>query len=61
LPEQAGSLLELSQGGKHKIRLPNGEERSFMQDGDTITLRGHCERAGAPRIGFGEVSGTLLA
>jgi fumarylacetoacetase len=61
LPEQGGSLLELSQGGKQKIRLPNGEERSFMQDGDTITLRGHCSRAGAPRIGFGEVSGTLLA
>ena len=60
-PEQGGSLLELSLGGKHKITLPNGEQRSFMQDGDTIVLRGHCSRAGAPRIGFGEVSGTLLA
>ncbi|MEP7299297.1 MAG: fumarylacetoacetase [Burkholderiales bacterium] len=59
-PEQGGSLLELSLGGKQKIKLPNGEERTFMQNGDTIVLRGHCERAGAARIGLGEVSGTLL-
>ena len=59
--DQGGSMLELSLGGKQKIRLPNGEERTFMQDGDTIVLRGHCERAGAARIGFGEVSGTLSA
>ena len=60
-PEQGGSLLELSLGGKQTIRLPNGEERTFMQDGDTIILRGHCESAGAARIGLGEVSGTLVA
>ena len=60
-PEQGGSLLELSLGGKQTVKLPNGEERTFMQDGDTIILRGHCERAGAVRIGLGEVSGTLLA
>ncbi|MEP6877031.1 MAG: fumarylacetoacetase [Burkholderiales bacterium] len=60
-PEQGGSMLELSLGGKQTIRLPNGEERTFMQDGDTIILRGHCERAGAARIGLGEVSGTLVA
>ena len=61
MPEQGGSLLELSLGGKQTVTLPNGEERSFMQDGDTVILRGHCERAGRPRIGLGEVSGTLLA
>jgi fumarylacetoacetase len=60
-PEQGGSLLELSLGGKQTIKLPNGEERTFMQDGDTIVLRGHCERAGVARIGLGEVSGTLSA
>jgi len=60
-PEQGGSLLELSLGGKQTLTLPNGEERTFMQDGDTVILRGHCERAGRPRIGLGEVSGTLLA
>ena len=59
-PEQGGSLLELSLGGKQTVTLPNGEERSFMQDGDTVILRGHCERAGPARIGLGEVSGTLL-
>ncbi len=61
MPEQAGSMLELSGGGKKAIRLPNGEERSFLQDGDTLTLRAYCERAGARRIGFGECSGTILA
>ena len=60
-PEQGGSMLELSQGGKQRITLPNGETRAFMEDGDTVTLRGHCERAGAARIGLGEVSGTLVA
>jgi fumarylacetoacetase len=60
-PEQGGSLLELSLGGKQTIKLPNGEQRTFMQDGDTIILRGHCERAGTARIGLGEVSGTLVA
>ena len=60
-PEQGGSLLELSMGGKQKITLPNGEERTFLEDGDTVTLRGHCARPGTARIGLGEVSGTLIA
>jgi fumarylacetoacetase len=60
-PAQGGSLLELSMGGKQKITLPNGEQRAFLEDGDTVTLRGYCERTGAARIGLGEVSGTLLA
>ncbi len=60
-PDQGGSLLELSMGGKQKITLPNGETRTFLQDGDTVTLRGYCERNGAARIGLGEVSGTVLS
>ncbi|MEO6972547.1 MAG: fumarylacetoacetase [Rhodoferax sp.] len=60
LPDEAGSMLELSLGGKNSIPLPNGESRTFLQDGDTLTLRGWCERAGAARIGLGEVSGTVL-
>ena len=60
-PEQAGSLLELSQGGKQPITLPNGETRTFLADGDTLTLRGFCERDGARRIGLGVCSGTVLA
>ena len=41
--------------------LPNGEKRTFLEDGDTLILRGYCEREGAIRIGFGEASGTVLA
>lgn len=59
-PDQAGSLLELTLGGKHPMTLPNGETYTWLQDGDTLTMRGYCERAGAARIGFGEVSGTVL-
>ena len=59
-PDQAGSLLELSLGGKQAISLPNGEKRTFLEDGDTLTLRGYCERDGAARIGLGEVTGTVL-
>lgn len=59
-PAQGGSLLELSDGGKRPIRLANGETRTFLEDGDTVILRGHCERAGARRIGFGECRGTVL-
>ena len=58
---EAGSLLELSLGGKKTITLPNGEQRSFLLDGDTLTLRGYCEKAGMPRIGLGQVSGTVVA
>ena len=60
LPGQGGSLLELSVGGKQPVALPGGETRSFLQDGDTLFLRAHCERAGARRIGFGECRGTVL-
>jgi len=59
-PEEGGSLLELSQGGKRPLTLTNGETRTFLEDGDTVILRGHCERAGARRIGFGECRGTVL-
>jgi len=59
-PDEAGSLLELTSGGKQAITLPNGERRTFLEDGDTLTLRGYCEREGAVRIGLGEVSGTVL-
>jgi fumarylacetoacetase len=58
--DQAGSLLELSQGGTQPITLPNGEQRTFLQDGDTLVLAGHCERVGARRIGFGTCAGTVL-
>ena len=58
-PDEAGSLLELTLGGKRPITLANGETRAFLEDGDTLTMRGYCERAGAVRIGFGECAGTV--
>jgi fumarylacetoacetase len=59
-PEEAGSLLELSDAGKRPVALPDGETRTFLEDGDTLILRGWCERPGCARIGFGECRGTVL-
>jgi fumarylacetoacetase len=59
-PGQGGSLLELSMGGKQALRLPDGEQRTFLEDGDCVILRGHCEREGARRIGFGDCAGVVL-
>jgi len=59
--DAAGSFTELSVGGKQAFTLPNGEQRTFLQDGDTLILRGWCEREGAVRIGLGEASGTVVA
>jgi fumarylacetoacetase len=59
-PGQGGSLLELSGGGKLPLQLANGETRSFLEDGDTVILRGHCARQGLRRIGFGDCAGTIL-
>jgi fumarylacetoacetase len=53
-PESWASLLELSKGGRESIALPTGETRRFLEDGDEVIFRGHCERAGFTRIGFGE-------
>jgi len=58
-PDQAGSLLELSGGGKSPLTLPGGETRTFLQDGDTLTLRAWGEKPGARRIGLGTCSGTV--
>jgi fumarylacetoacetase len=59
-PGEAGSLLELTGGGQRALQLPDGESRTFLEDGDRVTLRGWCERPGYRRIGFGEASGTVL-
>ncbi|MGM9490865.1 fumarylacetoacetase [Ideonella sp. YS5] len=59
-PDQGGSLLELSAGGKQPFTLSTGEQRSFLEDGDTVILKASCERAGTRRIGFGECRGTVL-
>jgi len=58
--DQAAALIELTTGGKNPIALPNGEQRTWLEDGDRVVLRGWCEREGAARIGFGECMGTVL-
>jgi fumarylacetoacetase len=55
-----GSLLEISQGGKQPLQLPTGEARSFLEDGDEVTLKAWCEREGTVRIGFGECVGRVV-
>ncbi len=57
--DQRGSLLELSWGGKEPITLGTGQTRSFLEDGDTLTLRGAAQGDGY-RVGFGECSGQVL-
>jgi fumarylacetoacetase len=58
--EEAGALIELSAGGKNPVRVGDHETRTFLEDGDTVILRGWCERPGFVRIGFGECRGTVL-
>ena len=58
--DQACALIELTTGGKNPIQLPNGETRTWLEDGDAIILRGWCAKPGAVRIGFGECVGTVL-
>ena len=56
-----GSLLEISHGGQQPVALPTGETRTFLEDGDEVTLRAWCEADGAVRIGFGECVGRVEA
>lgn len=58
-PDSFGSMLELTWGGKNPIRLKDGTERKFINDNDTVIMKGHCQN-GHVRIGFGEVSSKLL-
>ncbi|MFG1466635.1 fumarylacetoacetase [Xanthobacter sp. DSM 24535] len=59
-PDSYGSLLELTRGGKAPIMLPSGEERRFLEDGDTVIIHGRAVRDGFVSIGFGECRGTIL-
>jgi len=54
-----GSLLELTWGGKEPLRLNDGSSRSFLENGDRVTMRAYAEKDGM-RVGFGEVSGVIL-
>jgi len=56
---EAGSLLELTAGGREPLALRNGEQRTFLEDGDEIQVRGYCEREGFARIGLGSAVGRI--
>ena len=56
---EAGALIEQTAGGKQPITLPSGETRTFLQDGDTVIMRGWCVRDGFTRIGLGEATGRI--
>ena len=58
--ENRGCLLELTWKGQEPVQLPNGEQRSFLQDGDWVILRASCQREQFRRIGFGTCSGQVL-
>src|SRR5206468_3690236 len=60
-PGSWGSMMELTSAGSQPLRLPSGETRSFLEDGDTVVLRGACQRRGLARVGFGELLGTIMA
>jgi len=55
-----GSMLELTWRGTKPLKLNNGTERKFINDNDTVVMRGYCEKNGV-RVGFGEVKGKVLA
>ena len=56
---QRGSLLEISWNGTEPVELPGGAKRSFLEDGDSLVMRGWCQGDGY-RVGFGEVEGTIV-
>jgi fumarylacetoacetase len=58
--DQRGSFLELAWNGTEPVRLGNGEERSWLEDGDTVTIRATAPGVGGGRICLGEVSGTIV-
>jgi fumarylacetoacetase len=58
-PETRGCLLERTWRGTEPLRLPSGETRKFLEDGDEVVFRAWCERPGYARIGFGECRGQV--
>lgn len=58
-PDSYGSMLEITWRGSKPITMPDGTERKFIQDGDSVIMRAHCEKDGK-RVGFGEVKTKVL-
>jgi fumarylacetoacetase len=57
--DSLGSLLELTWRGSDPLKLPSGEMRKFLEDGDEVIMRGYCEKEGAVSIGLGECRGII--
>jgi fumarylacetoacetase len=57
--ESRGCMLELTWRGANPLKLPNGETRKWLEDGDTLSITGYCN-GGGYRVGFGELSGQIL-
>lgn len=55
-----GAMIEITKGGKETIKLEDGVERKFLQDGDTVVLRGVCGNEEDGLVGFGECRGTIM-
>jgi fumarylacetoacetase len=55
-----GSLLEITQGGANRLSLPSGETRTFLEDGDAVTIAGRLEAQGFVGIGFGACVGAIF-
>jgi len=58
-PDSFGSMLEIAWNGTKPVKLSDGSLRSFIQDNDTVIMRGYCEKPGL-RLGFGEVTTKIL-
>ncbi len=59
-PDSYGSMIELAWRGTQPVGFPDGSSRVYVEDGDTVILRGWCGGDGRPRIGFGEAAGQVL-
>jgi fumarylacetoacetase len=59
-PGERGSLMEITWRGTDPLTLADGSTRSFLEDGDTVTLRGWCGGEGRPRVDLGTCSGTIV-
>ena len=59
-PGSLGSLLEITRGGQDPLALPNGEQRTFLEDGDEVNFSAHAQREGAVTIGFGPCNGMVV-
>ena len=59
-PDSYGSMLEISWKGTKSVTFPTGEVRKFLQDGDTVVMKGWCQGAAGHRVGFGVCDAKVL-